>query len=175
VNRRQAVAAIAGLGLTGGSLWVARGGFPGAQTRREQGLPVRVETLDARGSTAGETPVPEPGGVTVVDLFATWCAPCDDQLDVLDEVRSEFDEVSFVSVPTARPSETLTRSDIAEWWNRNGGDWTVGLDPGSELMAAFGANGLPYIAITDERGNVAFEHGGLAGAETLRSNLDAVV
>lgn len=175
MNRRQAVAAIAGLGLTGGSLWVARRGLPGVQSRSEQRLPVRVETLDARGSTAGETPVPEPGTVTVVDLFATWCAPCDDQLDVLNEVRPEFDEVSFVSVTNERPSETLTRADIAEWWNRNGGAWTVGLDPGSELMAAFRANGLPYIAITDERGTVEFEHGGLAGAETLRNQLNALV
>ncbi|QZX99253.1 TlpA family protein disulfide reductase [Halobaculum rubrum] len=175
MNRRQTVAAIAGLGLTGGSLWVAQTGLPGMTSRSDTELPLRVETLDARGSTAGETLVPTPGTVTVVDLFATWCAPCDDQLEVLRAIRSEYDDVSFISVTNERPSETFTRADIAAWWNRNGGAWTVGLDPGSELLAAFGAGGLPYIAIVDEHGAIEFGHSGLAGTETLRDQLDPLV
>nr|WP_206043480.1 TlpA disulfide reductase family protein [Haloarcula rubripromontorii] len=163
-----------GLCLTGGSLWVSQNGLSSIQPRDTEQLPVRVETLDARGSSAGETPVPTPGTVTVVDLFATWCAPCDDQLEILDAIRPEYTDVSFVSVTNERPSETLTRADISEWWNRNGGAWTVGLDPGSELLAAFGADGLPYIAITDERGTVQFSHSGLAAEETLRDELDAL-
>lgn len=138
-------------------------------------LPIRVETLDARGSRAGETLVPTPGAVTVVDLFATWCGPCDEQLEILNAIRPEYDEVSFVSVTNERPSETLTRADISEWWNRNGGAWTVGLDPGSELLAALGAGGLPYIAIVDGDGTRRFGHGGLAGADTLRDQLDRLV
>jgi hypothetical protein len=63
-----------GLGLTGGSLWVARNGLSGMQPRDTDRLPVRVKTLEAEGSSAGETPVPAPDTVTVVDLFATWCA-----------------------------------------------------------------------------------------------------
>jgi thiol-disulfide isomerase/thioredoxin len=175
VKRRQVVATLAGLGLTGGSLWVAVNGLPGMASRGEEQLPIRVETLDARGSTAGEAPVPTPGTVTVVDLFATWCAPCDDQLEVLNTIRPDYDEVSFVSVTNERPSETLTRAEIAEWWQRNGGAWTVGLDPGSELLAAFDASGLPYIAITEADGTIAFGHSGLADAATLRDQLDPLV
>ncbi|WP_436903398.1 TlpA family protein disulfide reductase [Halovenus halobia] len=175
MNRRQVIAATAGLGLTGGSLLIARQGVPGTESRSEDQLPIRVETLDARGSAAGETAVPTPETVTVVDLFATWCAPCDDQLAILNTIQAEYDEVSFISVTNERPSETLTRADIAEWWDQNDGAWTVGLDPGSELVAAFGAGGLPYIAITDEEGRIEFGHSGLAGKETLRKQLDSLV
>ncbi len=174
MNRRQAVAALAGLGFGGGSLWIARNGLPGVQSSGAERLPITVETLDARGSTAGEVPVPTPDTVTVVDLFATWCAPCDEQLDILNAVRLEYDEVSFLSVTNERPSETLTRADIADWWNRNGGAWTVGVDPGSELLPAFGARGLPYVAITDESGAIEFGHSGLVGAETLRNQIDVL-
>jgi len=164
-----------GLGLTGGSLWVAKNGLSGIRPRETEQLPVRVETLDAHGSSAGETRVPTPGTVTVIDLFATWCAPCDDQLEILNAMQPEYTDVSFVSVTNERPSETLTRADISEWWNRNGGAWPVGLDPGSDLLAALGADGLPYIAIADESGTVQFGHSGLAGKETLRDELDALV
>ena len=164
-----------GLGLTGGSLWVAKNGLSGIRPRETEQLPVRVETLDAHGSSAGETRVPTPGTVTVIDLFATWCAPCDDQLEILNAMQPEYTDVSFVSVTNERPSETLTKADISEWWNRNGGAWPVGLDPGSDLLAALGADGLPYIAIADESGTVQFGHSGLAGKETLRDELDALV
>ncbi len=175
MKRRQALAAIAGVGLTGGSFWVAQRGLPGSTDRATGQLPLTVETLDARGSAGGETTVPTPGAVTVVDLFATWCGPCDEQLDILAPLATEYDGVSFVSVTNERPSETFTREDIATWWNRNGGAWTVGLDPGSDLLSAFDATGLPYIAITDRSGAVVYDHGGLAGASTLRAELDAVV
>lgn len=175
MRRRQAVAAIGGTALAGGGLWIAQNGLPGSNSRSAEQLPIAVETIDARGSTEGTTRVPKPGTVTVVDLFATWCAPCDDQLEVLNAIRPEYDGVSFVSVTNERPSETLTRADIAEWWNRNGGAWTVGLDPGSELLAAFGAGGLPYIAIVDERGTIEFSHSGLAGEDTLRDQLDSLL
>nr|WP_303647061.1 TlpA disulfide reductase family protein [Haloarchaeobius salinus] len=163
---------MAGVGLTGGSLWVARNGLGSSSSDR---LPLTVETLDANGSAAGSATVPTPGTVTVVDLFATWCAPCDDQLAELNELEPAYDSVSFVSVTNERPGETLTREDIADWWNRNGGDWTVGVDPGSELLTAFGASGLPFIVIVDADGEPVYEHGGLASAATLRSRLDPLV
>ncbi|KPN32183.1 thioredoxin [Halolamina pelagica] len=103
--------------------------------------------------------MPTPERVTVVDLFATWCAPCDEQVDILDSVRGEYDGVSFVSVTNERPSESLTRADIADWWAENDGAWTVGIDPGSELMAAFGADGLPYVAIVDAEGRCSSNTG----------------
>jgi thiol-disulfide isomerase/thioredoxin len=173
VRRRRVLAAIAGVGLTGASAWIATNGIPGRDP--DSALPVTVETLDARGSSAGETNVPVPDTVTVVDLFATWCPPCDDQLPILDDVRQSYPSVDFVSVTNERPSDTLTRSDIADWWNDNGGNWTLGLDPESELMAAFDASGLPYVAIVDADGSVAFADGGLIEAGPLRDRLDGLV
>ena len=176
MRRRQALAGLAGVALTGGSLWVARNGLPTDQPSESDGaLPREVETLDAPGSAAGTAMVPTPDTVTVVDLFATWCGPCDEQLAILRPLEREYGDVSFVSVTNERPSETLTRADIGQWWADNGGNWTVGLDPGSELLAAFNATGLPYIAITDTDGTVVADHGGLASAETLREDIDSVV
>nr|WP_303647832.1 TlpA disulfide reductase family protein [Haloarchaeobius amylolyticus] len=159
--------------MAGGGLWVAQHGLPGGSDGAS--LPVRVETLDAPGSSAGEALVPTPGTVTVVDLFATWCAPCKKQLDVLNAVRGEYDDVSFVSVTNERVGDSFTRADIADWWRRHDGHWTVGLEPGGEILKAFGATGLPHVAIADSDGRLVFEHGGLLEAATLRSQLAEVV
>jgi len=172
VNRRRFLAAASGVGLTAGSAYVATEGLPG--TDADAALPRRVETLDAPGSTGGEATVTTPDAVTVVDLFATWCAPCDDQLAIIDRVRGEYDDVSFVSVTNERLGDTLTREDLVAWWREHGGAWTLGVDPGSDLLAAFGANGLPYVAIVDADGTVAHGQSGLMDADELRARLDAL-
>ncbi len=43
--------------------------------------------------------VPPRGRVVVVDVFATWCAPCRESLPRIERLRSRFgDRVAFVSV-----------------------------------------------------------------------------
>jgi len=176
VNRRRVLAALGGVGLTGGSLWVARNGVPrpGDDGTDDGRLPREVETLDAPGSSAGTASVPVPETPTVVDLFATWCAPCDDQLDELRAVYEDYPGVAFVSVTNERVGDTLTREDIADWWADNGGAWTVGVDPGSELLSAFGANALPFVAIADGDGRIVAEYSGVASAADLRGDLDTL-
>ncbi|MCF2166077.1 MULTISPECIES: TlpA disulfide reductase family protein [Halobacterium] len=176
MNRRRVLAALAGSGLTGASVWVARNGVPspGDEDAASGGLPRTVETLDAPGSTAGTAQVPSPDAPTVVDLFATWCARCDEQLAAMRAVRGDYPDVSFVSVTNERVGDTLTRGDLADWWTANGGEWTLGVDPGSGVLAAFGANALPFVAITDADGEIVATHSGVASAATLRERLDTV-
>lgn len=172
MNRRRALITLAGLGLTGGSVWAVRNGLPSGGAQGEA-LPVRVETIDARGSEAGQVRVPQPDKPTFIDLFATWCAPCKEQMESLTTVHAEYaDRVAFVSVTNELVGRTLTKDDIRGWWRSNDGDWTVGLDPRSDLMSALGAGGLPYHAVADSSGEVLWEHGGIVDAPTLREQID---
>ncbi|WP_248898250.1 TlpA family protein disulfide reductase [Haloplanus halobius] len=170
MNRRRVLTALAGIGLTGGSVWAMQNGLPVGDT---SGLPVTVETIDASGSEAGQKQIPVPGTPTIIDLFATWCAPCKEQMDALSSVYPEYaNRVTFVSVTNERVGGTLSKDDIREWWRNHDGNWTVGLDPESDLMSALGAGGLPYLAIVDASGTVRWEHGGVTDVATLRAELD---
>jgi thiol-disulfide isomerase/thioredoxin len=169
--RRRALLALAGAGLTGGSVWVATGGLAS-----DDRLPVTVTTMDARGSEAGSFAVPAAGAVTVVDLFATWCSPCTEQMDALAPVHEAYadaDDVRFVSVTNERLGETLTRDDVRAWWRENHGNWTLGLDPESRLLSALGASGLPFVAVAAPDGTVTWSESGVAGAATLRERIEA--
>lgn len=172
MNRRQVLAALAGTGITAGSAWVLKNGVSAG----DDPLPVRVDTLDAQGSTAGTQRVPVSDQPTLVDLFATWCAPCEKQMASLRAVESEFgDRIEFVSVTNERVGGTLSEDDLREWWRANDGDWTVGLDPDSNVMAALNADALPYLALADADGRVRWTHSDVATGDTLRRALADVL
>lgn len=169
MNRRRLLTGIAGLGITGGSAWVALNGLSD-----DDGLPKRVETMRARGSNSGSVRVPVPDTVTVIDLFATWCTPCKKQMTALTKLHREYgDDVRFVSITNERIGGTLTKEDVRSWWRKNGGRWTLGLDPDSEVMAALNAGGLPFIGIAGPDGAIVWTHHGVADIGTLRERIVA--
>lgn len=172
MNRRRLLFAVGGLGLTGGSAWVLENGL-GTATGDETGLPTRVETVDAPGSAAGEIRVPAATTVTVLDLFATWCAPCKEQMEALGTVHEEYgDDVTLISVTNERVGGSLTKADLRDWWRANDGAWTLGLDPDSDLASALGAGGIPHVAVFDADDDVRWQDGGLTDAGTLRTQID---
>lgn len=187
MNRRDALGVLGGAGLatlTGCLGGPSSGAGDAPSTTATAGessdstagdLPLTVETIDAPGSSAGRARLPVGGTPTVLDLFATWCAPCEAQMESLGALHEEFgDDVAFVSVTNERLGGGLTMDDIRAWWADHDGNWTVGHDPESRLMRAVRANGLPYLVVFDADGSTAWTHRGLASEANLRAAVEDV-
>jgi len=155
MRRRELIAGALGLGTVGGGAYLA--------TNSETGTvePAEVETIDAPGSQAGTTTVPERGTVSLVKFFATWCTTCS---AMMPEVRAAHDEVGdeaeFVSVTYEPLGHSVTRDDVADWWREHDGDWTVAHDAEFELTEALGVAGVPTTAVFDAENRVVLNEGG---------------
>ena len=171
LDRRRVLAGLGGAAVLGGGAALAArsGGDPDA-------LPMRVDTLDAPGSTAGEARVPVPDGPLLLDLFATWCPPCAESMPALAAAEERYPDVRFLSVTNERFGGGLDAEAVREWWREHDGAWTLGHDPKSRLMAALGAGPLPHLALFDADGTVVWDHGGVVEdgqvEEAIATHLD---
>jgi len=171
MNRRHLLAGLAGVGLTGGSLWVVRGN---SATGSDE-LSLTVETIDAPGSTAGALSLPAADTPTLIDCFATWCDPCAEQMPTLQTLHEEFGEqVAFVSVTNELIGRGTSKAELRRWWDSHGGSWPVAIDRDGVVLDALGASSIPHLAIVDETGTIRWADSGGVDTASLREQLAAV-
>ena len=89
------------------------------------------------------------GRAVVLNLWATWCAPCVRELPQLVQLQSALPGVTVVAVNVGRdnPAETATflRSHGA-------GRLSAYVDSDAALIRAFNTEGLPFSVVVDPKG-----------------------
>lgn len=173
MRRRDVLAGIASVGALGGAGAATVYGVPSVTDSGDDGPrhePVEIATVEAPGSERGALQVPDTGGVTFVDLFATTCTVCQEQMSTLGEAYDRVgDDVTFVSV-TNESERVADDEQLAEWWREYDGRWTVGRDATSELIVHYGTT-TPTAVVFDAEGHVQWEE---SGQKTLEEILDGI-
>ncbi|MBI1403532.1 MAG: redoxin family protein [Porphyrobacter sp.] len=121
----------------------------GEVVRKFAGTPLPAMTFkDAEGNTLD---LGAQGGPVLVNLWATWCAPCVVEMPKLDALAGEMEgEVKVITV-----SQDVRGADVVTPFFADNGfarlePW---LDPDAELSAQFSPEGvLPLTILFDARG-----------------------
>lgn len=144
-------------------------------TRGERIEQRTVDVLGADREDASALDLPVDGAVTVIDLFATWCAPCKPTLDRLADARRQVPEdVTFVSVTSEVLTADFTEADVLSWWDEHGGPWTVAHAPASvDISRHLEARSLPTTIVTDPDRREVWRHTGEPRTETLVAEIEA--
>lgn len=125
---------------------------------------LQFKDLDNKSVTLGE--LLKNDSVLVISFWATWCKPCMEELNAINENLDEWNEKAnfrfiAVSVDDAR-SGTKVKSMV----NGRGWDFSVFKDQNQDLKRFFGINNLPSVIIL-KHGKVVSRHVGYTpGNET---------
>jgi len=100
--------------------------------------------------------VADDGRPVVVNLWATWCTPCLEEMPDLQATHEALgDEVRFLGLNV---SDSPTRA--ADRANELGITYLLGRDPDGGFTVALAAVGLPVTAFVDRQGALAHVHHG---------------
>lgn len=106
------------------------------------------------------------GKVTVVNFWASWCAPCAVELPLLAQLRKEAD-VQIFSV-NYKDNVTAARRLLDEYGNPFS---AIGIDPQGRGAIEWGVYGMPETFVIGGDGRVAYKHIGEITAENLKQKL----
>jgi thiol-disulfide isomerase/thioredoxin len=108
------------------------------------------------------------GKPTVVNFWASWCAPCIAEMPDLEAAHQAFgDRVQFVGVNRA-DSRDLAEA-LAE---QTGVTYPLATDPDDELLAAVGGLTMPTTLLIDENGVIVRVHSGAVSTGALTSAIE---
>lgn len=101
------------------------------------------------------------GNVTLVNLFASWCLPCQAEAPQLGALEREGVVIHGVAVRD-------TRQDVAGFLGRFGDPFRrIGLDPRGRLQIDLGSSGVPETFVVDGAGVIRYQHIGAIGPQDL--------
>jgi cytochrome c biogenesis protein CcmG/thiol:disulfide interchange protein DsbE len=142
-------------------------GACGGSDSADERLPdIEVETL--RGGQPFRLPDLE--GPAVVNLWATWCAPCKRELPEFEAVhRSLAGEVAFIGVNIGDSGD-----EAADYLGDLGITYDQYLDVDGELTAALRTATLPVTLIIDKDERIALRHIGRLDQDELIATIEKV-
>lgn len=137
--------------------------------------PVSAPDIEMRDATGRRVRLAElKGKVVLVDLWASWCAPCKVSFPALDvlyrEYRSRGVEVIAVNLDERR-------KDADTFLQAHPHEMLVTFDPRARVLKAFGAPGIPSSYLIDRAGMIRYTLLGYTGdIDThLRHEIDAIL
>ena len=119
-----------------------------------------ADLKDLNGKTVKTDEFVNNGKITVVSFWATWCVPCQREMDIYNEVYEEWTKkyrVEFVAITidNARQLAKVKPLVAQKQW-----PFIILSDKNQELMKTLSFQFVPQTFILDCDGNIVFDHSG---------------
>ena len=126
---------------------------------------VTLKTMDGKPVNTSE--LSNGGKPFIIDFFATWCKPCNRELDAIAEVYEDGQKETGVKIIAVSIDQAQNINKVKPLVENHGWEYEVLLDPNGDFKRALGIQMIPYVLIVDGKGQIVYKHNGYTdGAET---------
>jgi thiol-disulfide isomerase/thioredoxin len=97
------------------------------------------------------------GQVVMINFWATWCGPCQQEMPLLDAMYKKYRAAGFTLLGVNVDKETPAVKDLLA---KKPVSFPVLLDPANQVSRAYRVNAMPSTVIVDRKGAVRYIHKG---------------
>lgn len=126
---------------------------------------VLLKAMD--GKTVDTGSLSNDGKPFIIDFFATWCKPCNRELDAIADVYDDWKKETGVKIIAVSIDQGQNINKVKPLVANHGWEYEILLDPNGDFKHALGVQMIPYVLIVDGQGHIAYKHNGYTdGSET---------
>ena len=143
--KRYLIITILMLTCSAGSIFAQ---LPAVTLRTIDGDNVRTDTLRNNGKPF------------IIDFFATWCKPCNRELDAISEVYEDWQQETGVKLFAISIDQAQNINKVKPLVDNHGWEYDILLDPNGDLKRALGIQMIPFVLVCDGKGKIVYKHNG---------------
>lgn len=130
----------------------------------QQELPsVDLKNLD--GETKNTASFAEENKLYIFSFWATWCAPCIQELEAINEVYDDWKSQVNMELIAVATDDARTQKRVKPLVNGKGWSYQILLDTNQDLKRKLGIANIPYLIVVKNKKIVFIQNGHTPGAE----------
>ena len=122
--------------------------LPAIKLKSIDGREVSTDTLNNNGKPF------------IISFFATWCKPCNRELNAIHEVYEDWVEETGVKLYAISIDEAQNAQKVKPFVDNHNWEYEVILDPNSDFRRALGVAMIPHVFVIDGNGKIVESRSG---------------
>jgi len=103
--------------------------------------------------------------IYVYSFWATWCAPCVQELDAISEVYWDWKQKINIEIIAVSVDDSRTEKRVKPMVNGKGWEYTVLLDTNQDFKRSLSIANVPYIVVVKNNKIIYVQNGQSPGGE----------
>ncbi|MBP3762527.1 MAG: TlpA family protein disulfide reductase [Bacteroidales bacterium] len=121
-------------------------------------MPQNVPLKHVDGDAVQSSVIQNGGRPVIVSFWATWCKPCNRELDAIKEVYDDWQEETGVKLVAISIDDTRSAARVRPWVNGKDWPYEVYLDQNKDLARAMGVVDVPHTFLLNGDGEIVWQH-----------------
>lgn len=131
--------------------------FCGAMAQNSK-LPENISIKSTDGQTVQSSVIQNDGKPIILSFWATWCKPCNKELDAINEVYSDWVEETGVKLVAVSIDDARSAARVKPHVDGKGWEFEVYLDQNQDLKRAMNVVNVPHTFLINGEGEVVWQH-----------------
>jgi thiol-disulfide isomerase/thioredoxin len=113
-----------------------------------------VSLKDINGKTVNTSELNNNGKPFIISFFATWCKPCQRELDAINEVYADWQDETGVKLIIVSIDQGQNIQKVKPLVNSKGWEYDVLLDPNGDFKRSLNVQNIPAVFVVDGKGKI---------------------